>query len=229
MKNRAAFGFMLLLAGCGASSVKTAVAPGHEMMIHNQIALAPVPDFPGAAGSGQAATNEWVRQMMSGKITVQVLEGGGFQAARDQARAKGFNYFIVASYTRYQKDQKYVINQVPNQVSTYYPPAYGAQPYVPSPYSTTNYPPMPPLGTRPYGGAPTPISGGTPTTSTTMGSGLQQQILTSNASVGMTAQMLEVATGNIIWTGAYTYEALDVESAVEGIASNLVGSLPGPK
>lgn len=199
------------------------------MMIHNQIALAPVPDFPGAAGSGQTATNEWVRQMMGRKIAVQTLPGGGFEASRDQARAKGFSYLIVASYTRYQKDQKYVINQVPSQVSTYYPPAYGANPYTPSPYAKTNYPPMPPFGTQPYGGVPTPISGGAATTSTTMGSGLQQQILTSNASVGMTAQMLEVATGNIIWTGAYTYEALDVESAVEGIAANLVGSLPGPK
>lgn len=219
MKNILTLGLLFFMAGC-ASPAKTSVAPGHEMMIHNQIAIAQVPDFPGAAGSGQTATNEWVRQMMGRKITVQTLEGGGFQAARDQARAKGFNYFIVASYTRYQAAQKYLLNQAPAQTSVYYPnPQYGS-------YGPTGqyYPPAPT-----YGGRPIAVSGGTPTTQTTTGTGMQQQILISNASVGMTAQMLEVSTGNIIWTGAYTYEALDVESAVEGIASNLVESLPGPK
>lgn len=221
MKNILPLGLLCVMAGC-VSPAKTSVAPGHEMMVHNQMALAQVPDFPGAAGSGQMATNEWVRQMMARKITVQTLDGGGFQASRDQARAKGFNYFIVASYTRYQPGQKYVINQAPGQTSTYYPNP--TSPYNPNPSS-----PYPGQTTVYRSGSPTPIPGGAATTTTTMGPGMQQQILISNASVGMTAQMLEVSTGNIIWTGAYTYEALDVESATEGIASNLVESLPGPK
>lgn len=120
----------------------------------------------------------------------------------------------MAGYTRYQPDQKYVINQAPGQTSTYYPSPT-------SPYNDNRTQ----IGA--FNAVPTPM--GTRTTGTTMGPGPQQQILISNASVGMTAQMLEAATGNIIWTGAYTYEALDVESAAEGVASNLVASLPGPK
>lgn len=192
----AVYCFLLtLFTGCAGRSI---VAPGHDFF-HNAVAIAPIPDM-GTPGAGQVAANEFIQELMSISVTTQMLEGGGRDALRAQAVKKGFNYFIVANFTRYLPERRYLLNTAPGQASYYYQSA--------------------PIELPGTGGYTTTIGGtGFGDTGT--------QVFISYATVGLSAQMIESNTGNIVWAASYTYEGTDVQRAVEGTVSYLVRSLPG--
>jgi len=54
------------------------------------------------------------------------------------------------------------------------------------------------------------------------------EILVSNATCGLTARLVDTKTGEIIWTNSFSYEALDIQYAVEGVVSYLLRSLVKP-
>ena len=53
------------------------------------------------------------------------------------------------------------------------------------------------------------------------------QIVVSNATVSLTARLLESAKREIWWSGAVTYEGLDLDAAVEGSVAALLKKFPG--
>lgn len=52
------------------------------------------------------------------------------------------------------------------------------------------------------------------------------KIMASNATVGIYAYMEDSATGEIVWSNSYTYEGLDLTSALDGAVKYILRSLP---
>jgi len=52
------------------------------------------------------------------------------------------------------------------------------------------------------------------------------QILVSNAIVGVSANMRDAKSGEIVWSNDFTYEGLDLSSALSGVVSYLVRTIP---
>ncbi len=50
-------------------------------------------------------------------------------------------------------------------------------------------------------------------------------IITSAATVGLNARMVEVESGSLLWSASQTYEGFDVESAMQEVADGFAGSL----
>jgi hypothetical protein len=58
--------------------------------------------------------------------------------------------------------------------------------------------------------------------------GLQsEQVVVSNATVGVSARLEDTSTGDVLWTGSFTYEALSVDTAAQAVARYLVNALFG--
>jgi hypothetical protein len=52
------------------------------------------------------------------------------------------------------------------------------------------------------------------------------KIMASNATVGIYAHMEDSLTGEIVWSDSYTYEGLNLESALDGAVKRILRSLP---
>ncbi|PKN01988.1 MAG: hypothetical protein CVU77_03375 [Elusimicrobia bacterium HGW-Elusimicrobia-1] len=52
------------------------------------------------------------------------------------------------------------------------------------------------------------------------------QIIVSNAVVGISAQMRDASTREIVWSNDYTYEGLDLSTALNGLVRYLVKTVP---
>ncbi|MBK6880506.1 MAG: hypothetical protein IPN65_08165 [Elusimicrobia bacterium] len=52
------------------------------------------------------------------------------------------------------------------------------------------------------------------------------QVVISNAAVSLSVRLLEPRTGDLLWTGAVTYEGLDMDAAVEGSVASLLKRFP---
>ncbi|MDR1195964.1 MAG: hypothetical protein LBL00_05760 [Endomicrobium sp.] len=52
------------------------------------------------------------------------------------------------------------------------------------------------------------------------------KIMASNATVGIYAHMEDSQTGEIVWSDSYTYEGLDLASALDGAVKRILRSLP---
>lgn len=50
-------------------------------------------------------------------------------------------------------------------------------------------------------------------------------VITSAATVGLTARMVEVQTGSILWSASQTYEGIDIDSALRVVAAGFADSL----
>ena len=61
------------------------------------------------------------------------------------------------------------------------------------------------------------------------GLGDNSKVIVSNATVGVSAFLKDKKTGEIIWSNSYTYEGLDLESALSGAAGYLTKSIPNAK
>ena len=51
-------------------------------------------------------------------------------------------------------------------------------------------------------------------------------VIASNATVGVSITIKDVATKDIIWTNSYTYEGLDLTSAVDGVIRYILKAFP---
>lgn len=54
---------------------------------------------------------------------------------------------------------------------------------------------------------------------------VRTRVITTNAEVGLSARMIDLKTGNIIWASSYSYESFNVEDALYGAVSYLVSGL----
>jgi hypothetical protein len=55
------------------------------------------------------------------------------------------------------------------------------------------------------------------------------QIVVSNATVSLSARLLDARTKEILWSTAVTYEGLDLDAAVEGAAASLMKRFPASR
>jgi hypothetical protein len=62
---------------------------------------------------------------------------------------------------------------------------------------------------------------------TSMGPGGGEQVVVSNATVGVSVRMKDSRTGEVIWANSYTYEGLDLNSALEGAVRYLLSGFQG--
>ncbi|GAI18281.1 unnamed protein product [marine sediment metagenome] len=54
---------------------------------------------------------------------------------------------------------------------------------------------------------------------------IKTEVFLKRAEVGVSARMIDVETGLIVWASSYTYESFDMEGAIRGAASRLLNSL----
>ncbi len=54
---------------------------------------------------------------------------------------------------------------------------------------------------------------------------IQEETFLIEAEVGVTARMIDVNTGYIVWSASYNYEGFDIESSVSTVVSTLLNSL----
>lgn len=57
------------------------------------------------------------------------------------------------------------------------------------------------------------------------GLGGRGQILVSNATIGVTAKLVDSVTKELIWTDSFVYEALDIQTATEAVVNYLLRPL----
>ncbi len=51
------------------------------------------------------------------------------------------------------------------------------------------------------------------------------QVISVSATVGVIAHVVDVRTGDVVWSDEFSYEGMDVQSALQATVSSLVGSL----
>lgn len=56
------------------------------------------------------------------------------------------------------------------------------------------------------------------------GMGDESKIVVSNATVGILAYLKDVNTGDVVWSSSYTYEGIDLQTALEGTVRYLLNS-----
>ena len=77
---------------------------------------------------------------------------------------------------------------------------------------------------------PVELSGtGTYNLGTVFGLDQSNKIVVSNATVGVSAYLKDARTGEILWSSNYTYEGLDLDTALEGTVRYLLNSWPVKK
>jgi hypothetical protein len=52
------------------------------------------------------------------------------------------------------------------------------------------------------------------------------QIIVSNATVGTMVYLKDAVTGDVIWSASYTYEGIDLPTALESVVNYILSSLP---
>ena len=55
--------------------------------------------------------------------------------------------------------------------------------------------------------------------------GKRQEIYLVDAEIGITARLIDVETGIIVWAGHYRYNSFFIESAIRGVVAGLLNSL----
>ncbi len=55
--------------------------------------------------------------------------------------------------------------------------------------------------------------------------GKRQEIYMVDAEIGISARMIDVETGVIVWAGHYRYNSFFIESAIRGVVAGLINSL----
>ena len=58
------------------------------------------------------------------------------------------------------------------------------------------------------------------------GAGPGNRIMASNATVGISAFMVDVPTGKVVWSFSFTYEGIDLVSALDGAVRVIVRTIP---
>lgn len=61
---------------------------------------------------------------------------------------------------------------------------------------------------------------------TAFGMGKNSRVVASNATVGIYAYMIDAKTSEVIWSASYTYEGLDLSTALEGAVKYILRTIP---
>jgi len=77
------------------------------------------------------------------------------------------------------------------------------------------------------GAGASPMGGGTRFTNTPALGAPGTSILTSSAQVGLTARLVDVETGSVIWSAHQSYEGFDLDSAMSAVTTSFARSLAG--
>ncbi|AKL97629.1 hypothetical protein [Endomicrobium proavitum] len=79
-----------------------------------------------------------------------------------------------------------------------------------------------------YGGADIMEVGGSNVydLGTAFGLGEDNRVIASNATVGISAYMTDAETGEVVWSDSYTYEGLDLSSALDGAVKYILKTIP---
>lgn len=56
--------------------------------------------------------------------------------------------------------------------------------------------------------------------------GIDANIIASNATIGASLYIKDAKTGDVVWTNSYTYEGLDLSSAIDGVVRYILKSFP---
>ncbi|OGS19628.1 MAG: hypothetical protein A3J83_04870 [Elusimicrobia bacterium RIFOXYA2_FULL_40_6] len=64
---------------------------------------------------------------------------------------------------------------------------------------------------------------------TPFGLGDKAEVIVSNATVGITARLVDTKTHEIVWTNSYSYESFDIKGAIESTVGYLISSFVGRK
>lgn len=59
--------------------------------------------------------------------------------------------------------------------------------------------------------------------------GIDANIIASNATIGVSLYIKDSKTGDVVWTNSYTYEGLDMTSAIDGVVRYILKSFPPVK
>jgi len=161
------------------------------------------------------------------KIKNVYVENGSYssqtQAIRDsiikQLMSKGFNLkasstdadiIVDYSITEYQPSKKYLIHK-----EDPFPPAHPAGMHGPGHVNSVVV----------YND-PVEIGGSSVYDLGTAFGVDNATVIASNATVGVSLTIKDVATKDIIWTNSYTYEGLDLTSAVDGVIRYILKAFP---
>lgn len=159
------------------------------------------------------------------------------QAIRDsivkQLMSKGFNLKstsseadVIVSYsiTEYQPGKKYLI-----RTNNFSDVNHGNPP--PPPNSHNSHPPHnhSSVNVNVYNTETLEIGGSSVYDLGTAFGVRDSRIIASNATVGVSLTMRDVSTNDIIWTNSYTYEGMDLMSAVNGVVRYILKSFPPEK
>ena len=59
--------------------------------------------------------------------------------------------------------------------------------------------------------------------------GMDANIIASNATIGVSLYIKDAKNGEVVWTNSYTYEGLDLSSAIDGVVRYILKSFPPVK
>ncbi len=190
-------GLLTIFQGCAPRS---AILKGYDFTRIKRIAVL---DFSGQeVSSGKIVADEFVRQFMYRGIdvvdrkTVEEDTRKKTNFLRSLKDDLGIDAIVGGTVTEYTPSQKFIVF-LGSQNST----------------GVVMVNPMVPIGGK------TVYSEGT-------AFGLpDSQIITVSATIGVSANLVDTSTGQVVWSGNYTYEGLDIMTATENLVAYLLKSL----
>ncbi|MFH1260026.1 MAG: hypothetical protein ABII74_09535 [Elusimicrobiota bacterium] len=190
-------GLLTIFQGCAP---RAAILQGYDFTRIKRIAVL---DFSGQeVNSGKIVADEFVRQFMYRGIDVVDRKTAGEDTRKKTNFLKslkddlGIDAIVQGTVTEYMPSQKFIVF-LGSQNST----------------GVVALNPMVPIGGK------TVYSEGT-------AFGLpDSQIVTVSATIGVSANLVDTSTGQVVWSGNYTYEGLDIMTATENLVAYLLKSL----
>ncbi|MFA5858049.1 MAG: hypothetical protein WC955_03180 [Elusimicrobiota bacterium] len=152
------------------------------------------------SSSGKIVQDAFVRYLLSKGVDVKIVNTKTGDELTN-ARLAGVTVLITGSVIEFQPDRKYLVylgeDNSPN-----------TQKVVHVSSQLTEIP-----GSNIYGRGPA------------FGVEGKSEILVSNATVGVSANMIDTQTGSVIWSNNYVYEGLDLQGTLDGLVRYLMRTL----
>ncbi|MFH1783362.1 MAG: CsgG/HfaB family protein [bacterium] len=182
---------------------RVAIKEGYDFSKIQRVGVLSFADYKDQRGSGEAVSDEFIRQLLQKNITVierieleSVIKEQGFasegylnpETAKKAGEILGVDVVITGTVTKYLPENQYVML----------------------------------LDTR-KGRKAHRIR--IKKTLTASGDDIDTTLLVTNPQVGISARMIDVETGTIVWANSYSYDAFDIDSAIEWAVSDLLRSL----
>ncbi len=151
------------------------------------------------SGFTSAAAQSNAGAVVANEFVRQLLSGGYSVVSADSAAS---DVVLEGNVMEYLPNHRYLIQDVSQDQSK---------------QVIVTYPPVELSGSNVYNQG------------TAFGIGEGNKIIVSNATVGISAFLKDAHTGEIIWSNTYTYEGLDLNTALEGAVGYLLRSWPAKR